>query len=92
VSSPIATRAQPAQSVRDGGCDRSSIGDRTPGLRHNADGSVTIELQADPPDGDIGANWLPTPPGDFRPILRIYEPGDSVLDATYQLPDVKRLD
>ncbi len=29
---------------------RYSIGDRTPGLRHEPDGSLTITIQADPPD------------------------------------------
>ena len=71
--------------------DRYSIGDRTPGLRTNGDGSVTIYLQADAPDGDKASNWLPTPPGTFRPILRMYEPGPSVLDGSYPLPKIRRV-
>ena len=55
--------------------DRYSIGDRTPGLVHGDDGSLTIVLQHDEPtDADARANWLPTPAGAFRPILRMYEP------------------
>lgn len=69
---------------------RSSIGDRTPGLRVADDGSVTIVMQTEPPADT--SNWLPTPPGDFRPILRMYEPGQSVLDGTYPLPGIRRLD
>ncbi len=72
--------------------DRYSIGDRTPGLRYAADGSVTIYLQTDQPDGDKASNWLPTPAGDFRPILRMYEPGQAVLDGTYPLPKIRRID
>ncbi len=71
--------------------DRYSIGDRTPGLRYGDDGSVTISMQVDDPD-DGTANWLPAPSGDFRPILRMYEPGPSVLDGTYPLSKIKRLD
>jgi hypothetical protein len=69
---------------------RYSIGDRTPGLRYGDDGSVTILMQTDRPDDTT--NWLPTPAGEFRPILRMYEPGPSVLDGTYQLPPIRRLD
>ena len=38
----------------------SSVGDRTPGLRRDADGGLTIRLQPGPPSGEDGkANWLP---------------------------------
>jgi hypothetical protein len=80
----------PRYYLVDNPIDRYSIGDRTPGLRYNDDGSVTILLQTDEPDGDASTNWLPTPAGDFRPILRMYEPGPSVLDSTYVLPKITR--
>lgn len=69
--------------------DRYSIGDRTPGLQRGEDGSLTIYLQADAPE-DPGAlaNWLPTPPGTFRPLLRMYEPGAAVFDGGYELPPI----
>ena len=72
--------------------DRYSIGDRTPGLAYGDDGSVTIYLQTEAPAGDKRANWLPAPAGDFRPILRMYQPGPSVLDGTYPLPPIRRTD
>ncbi|HEY8044948.1 MAG TPA: DUF1254 domain-containing protein [Streptosporangiaceae bacterium] len=72
---------------------RYSIGDRTPGLRYAPDGSLTIAIQADPPaDETRRANWLPAPPGDFRPIMRLYEPGPEILHGTYTLPPINRLD
>ena len=49
-------------------------------------------LQADEPDREQASNWLPTAVGDFRPILRMHQPGPSVLDGTYPLPKIKRLD
>jgi hypothetical protein len=68
-----------------------SIGDRTPGLRTAEDGSLTIVLQHDEPSAPAErANWLPTPAGDFRPILRMYEPGEAVFDGSYELPPVTR--
>jgi hypothetical protein len=72
---------------------RYSIGDRTPGLRYADDGSLTIVIQRDEPsDPDRAANWLPTPPGRFRPLLRMYAPDDAVFDGTYELPPITRVD
>jgi hypothetical protein len=71
---------------------RYSIGDRTPGLVRAADGSLVIRMQRERPDDeDAAANWLPTPPGEFRPMVRIYQPQASVLDGTYRLPAITRL-
>lgn len=81
----------PDYHLVDNPIDRYSIGDRTPGLVVD-DGSVTIFMQAEAPDDDKVANWLPTPPGNFRPVLRMYEPGPSVLDGTYPMPPIRRVD
>ena len=40
----------------------------------NADGSLTLYFQNESPGADKEANWLPTPKGDFRPMLRMYYP------------------
>ena len=73
--------------------DRYSIGDRTPGLKLGADGSLTIALQPDEPhDPDKRANWLPTPKAPFRPILRMYEPGAAIFDGSYELPPIRPTD
>jgi hypothetical protein len=71
--------------------DRYSVGDRTPGLRVDADGSVTIYMQKDSPGPDKESNWLPAPAGPFRPILRSYQPQASTLDPSFELPKVRRL-
>jgi hypothetical protein len=44
------------------------------GLKKNADGSLTIALQKDPPAGDRKVNWLPAPNGQFMLVLRLYWP------------------
>jgi hypothetical protein len=73
--------------------DRYSIGDRTPGLTVADDGSLTIVLQAQQPDDPAKqANWLPTPAGAFRPILRMYEPQAAIFDGSYELPPIQRID
>ena len=71
--------------------DRYSIGDRTPGLQTGRDGSVTIYLQTDSPGPGKDANWLPTPAGAFRPIMRMYQPLQPILDGTYVLPAVRKV-
>ncbi len=69
--------------------DRYSIGDRTPGLHYAPDGSLTLVLQHEPPDDpDELANWLPTPQAQFRPLLRVYQPGTAVLDGSYEYPPI----
>ena len=37
------------------------------------------------------ANWLPTPAGEFRPVLRMYEPAAAILDQTYLVPAITRV-
>lgn len=71
--------------------NRYSIGDRTPGLVYGEDGSVTLYLQHEAPTPDKQPNWLPTPAGPFRPVLRSYQPDQSILDDSYQLPDIRRV-
>jgi len=68
--------------------DRYSIGDRTPGLRRDGDGSVTIVIQHEPPVDP--SNWLPAPAAPFRPIMRLYEPAADILDGTYQIPPITK--
>ncbi len=71
--------------------DRYSIGDRTPGIATNDDGSLDLSLQhGEPTDSKAKANWLPTPKGDFRPLIRIYLPEESVLDGSYALPPIQK--
>jgi hypothetical protein len=67
---------------------RYSIGDRTPGLRRDADGSLTIVIQHEQP-ADI-SNWLPAPAAPFRPIMRLYQPQAAVLDGTYKIPPITK--
>ena len=67
---------------------RYAIGDRTPGLTTNPDGSLDIYLQHDPPTGHE-SNWLPAPEGAFLLILRLYLPRPEVIDGRYAYPPVR---
>lgn len=72
---------------------RYSIGDRTPGLVRNADGSLDIWIQPDAPgDAAQRANWLPSPKANrFYMNARIYQPRPEVLDPNWKMPAVQRL-
>jgi hypothetical protein len=71
--------------------NRYAIGDRTEGLRYNADGSLDIYLQQDAPAPDQESNWLPAPAGPFRPMLRLYNPRPEAFDdARWRLPAIQR--
>jgi hypothetical protein len=71
---------------------RYSIGDRTPGLRYDDDGALTIVIQHDDPGEAQRSNWLPSPSGAFRPMLRMYQPDATVVDGSYVLPPIVRRD
>ena len=68
--------------------DRYSIGDRTPGLRRDHDGSLTIAIQHEQPADT--SNWLPAPAAPFRPLMRLYQPQAAVLDGSYKIPPITK--
>lgn len=61
-------------------------------LHYNQDGSLDLYIQADSPSTDKEANWLPAPTkGSFNLTVRNYWPTQTVLDGSYKLPPVKKL-
>lgn len=72
--------------------NRYLIGDRTPGLKYNEDGSLDIYIQKENPGGDKESNWLPAATDNFSLTLRMYLPQESVLNSEYQPPPVKRVE
>ena len=66
--------------------NRYSVSDRT-GLAQNPDGSVDIYIQKDAPAGHE-SNWLPAPAGNFILWLRVYIPGEAILQGKYTVPPV----
>ena len=69
--------------------ERYSVGSRS-GLVPNADGSIDMYMQRTAPAGHE-SNWLPTPAGNFKLMLRAYLPGRAILDGEYHVPPVKRV-
>jgi hypothetical protein len=72
--------------------ERYSVGTKNKDLKYNADGSLTIYVQAAPPSDDQRANWLPAPKqGDFSLYVRAYWPKVAVIDGSWTPPPVKRV-
>lgn len=71
---------------------RYTIGDRTAGLKRNADGTLDIWIGRADPGGDRTANWLPAPKtGPFSLFLRAYLPKPELLDGRFRLPPVVKV-
>jgi hypothetical protein len=71
--------------------NRFSIGDRTPGLKADADGGLTIYVQSESPGPDKESNWLPTPKGPFFFVGRFYGPRAEALDGRWALPPMVKI-
>jgi len=69
--------------------NRYSVSDRS-GLAPNNDGSVDIYLQNAAPAGHE-SNWLPAPTGRFILWLRVYMPGQAILDGEYKVPPIVKV-
>jgi hypothetical protein len=65
-----------------------AVASYTPGLVTAPDGSVTIVMAAEKPDGVLAPNWLPIPKGPFNILLRAYGPEDA---DTYVPPPIRVL-
>lgn len=74
--------------LTDNPLERYSIGDRTAGLRFEADGSLEICIGHAHPGDTAVANWLPAPAGPFALIMRAYLPETQWLDGDYRMPPV----
>lgn len=69
--------------------NRYSLGTKSKTLKTNADGSLTIYVQADAPPEAQRANWLPAPKGaDFSLYVRSYWPKVAVTDGSWTPPPV----
>ena len=71
--------------------DRYTIGDRTQGLRRDADGGLTILVSHADPGAARRSNWLPAPSGPFSLYLRLYEPAAAARSGAWRPPDVVRV-
>jgi len=67
--------------------DKFRIGDNTPGLKYEEDGSLRLFISPQPPqDADYVANWIPsTAEKDIQlnVVMRIYGPTDEILNKEW---------
>lgn len=66
--------------------NRYAIGDRTPGLQVNPDGSLDIWIGHQTPGADRESNWLPAPAAPFALFMRAYLPKPELLQGYYRMP------
>lgn len=63
------------------------IGDNTPGLKYEPDGSLRLFMSPEPPaDEAYRANWIPNSKDtatDLNIVMRIYGPTDAILDGRW---------
>ncbi|MBN9522926.1 DUF1254 domain-containing protein [bacterium] len=71
---------------------RYSLGTKNKGLKTNSDGSLTLYVQADPPDEDKRTNWLPAPNADFSLYIRCYWPDAAITEGKWTPPAVERVE
>lgn len=73
--------------------DRYSISARQ-NLKANADGSIDLYIQNEPPGAGKEANWLPAPKGKFVLMMRMYWPSEktpSIINGTWSPPAVRKV-
>lgn len=78
----------PGWHLVDNPIKRYDIASFTQGLVSNADGSLDIFVQHEPP-ANGSSNWLPTPKGPFRLHGRAYGPRAPLLYVIYKWPAVQ---
>lgn len=71
--------------------DRYSLGTKNKDLAYDADGSLTIHVQADRPSDSALKNWLPAPKdADFSLYIRAYWPRVAITEGSWTPPPVVR--
>lgn len=62
-----------------------------PGLKKNADGSLTIYVQKKSPGKDKESNWLPAPNGPIYMVMRLYWPKEQALNGAWKPAPIVRV-
>jgi hypothetical protein len=76
----------PDRFLFDNALKRYSLGDRTPGLKFEKDGSLVLYVGHESPDKAKESNWLPAPAGPYSLVTRVYGPSQAAIDGTWKLP------
>ncbi len=68
--------------------DRFSLGTKSKQLSNDADGGLTIYVQAQNPGRDEESSWLPAPEGNFSLYIRAYWPDQTIVDNAWSPPTI----
>ncbi len=71
--------------------DRYAIGSLSGGFEKARDGSLTLYIQNESPGKDKESNWLPAPKGDFWVVMRAYGPGKGIIEQTWEMPGLVKV-
>lgn len=83
------TLYDPTYNLTPNSIHRYSIGDRTAGLKRDADGGITLHLQNTSPGAEKEPNWLPsTSSGPFSLVMRTYIPGSDIVEQKWAPPPI----
>jgi hypothetical protein len=63
----------------------------SPGLTFAPDGSLTLSIQHEQPQGAVEGNWLPAPAGAFNVALRTYLPQEAIVSGAWFPPAIVRV-
>jgi hypothetical protein len=63
----------------------------TPGLTCAPDGSLTLYIEHQRPEGAPEGNWLPSPEGAFNVALRTYLPQEAIVKGDWFPPGIVRV-
>lgn len=70
---------------------RYSLGTKNKTLKFNADGSLTLYAGSKSPGANKESNWLPAPDGTFSLYIRAYWGKESILDGSWQPPQIVKV-
>ncbi len=76
----------PDRFLYDNPLNRYSIGDRTKGLKYDANGGLTIYVGHESPGPEKESNWLPAPFGKYSFVARVYGPREAAMKGEWKLP------
>ncbi|CAB3646345.1 DUF1254 domain-containing protein [Achromobacter pestifer] len=62
-----------------------------PSLKKDADGGLTLYIQAQSPGTGKESNWLPAPEGPFMVTMRYYWPKPDMLNGKWVSPEIERV-
>jgi hypothetical protein len=57
--------------------------------KYGPDGSLTLYISHANPEPAKQSNWLPAPDGPFYSVLRVYLPGDAVVNGSWNKPQMQ---